>query len=229
MSKQANKAIQTATTEEQARLEISTIAASLQLWERENKAHTDETRKASFADLMEAAKAAGKLMDEDINKVCSSFAAKMIAGGAKMSTTTSRKSELRRILENIQIVPPDASGWNSAIKSIKEATADPLELIRDKCESKLEAIDKAHEAINALVASYQDMLNEARPSGTEAFTVEAVAKMVADAIQAKRQGADVAPKNVAQMLRDNMAPQAEQTVTMNNMKAQAAPAEALAK
>ena len=206
-------------TQVQARDEIAKVASSILVWEKKNADHTATVRKSSFADLLATCKAAGKLMDEDISAVCSTFAINLRAGGIKASTITTRKSELRRILENLDKVPADCGGWNAAIKSIRSTTADPLELVRDECEAKLASIEKAHEAINAAVAGYQDMLNEARPKGTPAFTTEQVAAMVRDAIAAKNASAQVQPVNVAQMLKP--ATPASTTPTMNNMKAQA--------
>ena len=203
----------------QAREQIAKVASSILVWEKENAAHTATVRKSSFADLLATCKAAGKLMDEDISAVCSTFSVNLRAGGIKPTTITVRKSELRRILENLDKVPADCGGWNAAIKAIRTATADPLELVRDECEAKLASIEKAHEAINSAVAGYQDLLNESRPKGTPAFTTEQVAAMVRDAIAAKNASAQVQPVNVAQMLKQ--ATPASTTPTMNNMKAQA--------
>lgn len=206
-----------ANTQVQARDQIAKVASSIIVWEKDNAQHTATVRKSSFADLLQTVKAAGKLMDEDISAITGAFAVNLRAGGIKVSTITTRKSELRRILENLDKVPADCGGWNAAIKAIRSATADPLELVRDDCEAKLAAIEKAHEAINAAVAGYQDLLNEARPKGTAPYTIEQVAQMVRDAIAAKNASAQVQPVNVAQMLKP-VSP-ASTTPTMNNMKA----------
>jgi len=206
-------------TQVQAREQIAKVASSILVWEKKNADHTATVRKSSFADLLATCKAAGKLMDEDISAVCSTFSVNLRAGGIKPTTITVRKSELRRILENLDKVPADCGGWNAAIKSIRSATADPLEIVRDECEAKLASIEKAHEAINSAVAEYQDLLNESRPKGTAPYTIEQVAAMVRDAIASKNASAQVQPVNVAQMLK--AATPASTTPTMNNMKAQA--------
>lgn len=181
----------------QARDVIAVRAASCLIWEKQNASNTSAVRKSSFGYMMESARAAGKLTDEEISVVCSSFAAKLVEGGIKKDTVKVRKSELRRILEHINLVPEDASGWNSAIKAIKSATMDSLELARDDVEASLKSIAKATEHLNTVVAQYQDLLNEQRPKGTPAFTVEDAAKMIKDAIAAKNAQADVSPVNVA--------------------------------
>lgn len=201
--------------EVQARNEISVRAASCLVWEKQNASNTSAVRKSAFAHMMEAARAAGKLTDEEISNVCSSFAVKLAEGGIKKDTIKVRKSELRRILEHINLVPEDASGWNAAIKSIKNATMDSLELARDDVESSLKAIQKAHESLNATVAQYQDLLNEQRPKGTPAFTIEQAAQMIKDAITAKQQGADVSPVNVASLFATPAAASAVPTKAMS--------------
>lgn len=206
-------------TQVEAREQIAKVASSILVWEKDNAEHVKTVRKSTFSDLLATCKAAGKLMDEDVSAVCSTFAVNLRAGGIKVSTITTRKSELRRILENLDKVPADCGGWNVAIKAIKHSTMDPLEIVRDECEAKLASIEKAHEAINSAVAGYQDLLNEARPKGTAPYTIEQVAQMVKDAIAAKNASAQVQPVNVAQMLKAS-APAAT-TPTMNNMKAQA--------
>ena len=185
--------------EVQAREEISIRAASCLVWEKQNASNTSAVRKSSFSYMMEAARAAGTLMDEEISAVCSSFAVKLVESGIKKDTVKVRKSELRRILEHINLVPEDASGWNAAIKSIKNATMDSLELARDDVESSLKTIQKAHESLNATVAQYQDLLNENRPKGTAAYSIEQAAQMIKDAITAKNASANVSPINVASL------------------------------
>ncbi len=80
------------------------------------------------------------------------------------------------------------------------------------------SIDKAHESLNTLIATYQDTLNDERPTGTTAYTTEHVATMVRDAIVAKHASAPVQPINVAAMLR---APTNVVSVTQDTMKAAA--------
>ena len=87
--------------EVQARESIAVRAASCLVWEKQNAANTSAVRKSSFGYMMEAARAAGKLTDEEISNVCSSFAVKLVEGGIKKDTVKVRKSELRRILEHI--------------------------------------------------------------------------------------------------------------------------------
>jgi len=194
--------------EVQAREAISIRAASCIVWEKQNAANTSAVRKSSFCYMMEAARAAGTLMDEEISTVCSSFAVKLVEGGIKKDTVKVRKSELRRILEHINLVPEDASGWNAAIKSIKNATMDSLELARDDVEQALRTIQKAHESLNATVAQYQDLLNENRPKGTAAYSIEQAAQMIKDAIAAKNASANVSPINVASLFATPAAAQA---------------------
>ena len=201
--------------EVQARESIAVRAASCIVWEKKNASNTSAVRKSSFGYMMEAARAAGKLTDEEISAVTSSFAVKLAEGGIKKDTIKVRKSELRRILEHINLVPEDASGWNAAIKSIKNATMDSLELARDDVEQALRTIQKAHESLNATVAQYQDLLNEQRPKGTPAFTIEQAAQMIKDAITAKQQGADVSPVNVAALFAPAPAASAVPTKAMS--------------
>lgn len=201
--------------EVQAREAISARAASCLVWEKQNAANTSAVRKSSFNHMMEAARAAGKLTDEEISAVCSSFAVKLAEGGIKKDTIKVRKSELRRILEHINLVPEDASGWNAAIKSIKSATMDSLEIARDEVEASLKAIQKAHESLNATVAQYQDLLNENRPKGTAAYSIEQAAQMIKDAIAAKNASANVSSVNVASLFATPAAASAVPTKAMS--------------
>jgi len=210
MSKDNNQPV-----EVQARAEIAVRAASCLVWEKQNSANTSAVRKSSFNYMMEAARAAGKLTDEEISAVTSSFAVKLAEGGIKKDTVKVRKSELRRILEHINLVPEDSSGWNAAIKSIKQATMDSLEIARDDVEASLKAIQKAHESLNATVAQYQDLLNENRPKNTPAYTVEQAAQMIKDAIAAKNASANVAPVNVASLFATPVAASAVPTKAMS--------------
>ena len=201
--------------EVQAREAIPIRAASCIVWEKQNAANTSAVRKSSFSYMMEAARAAGKLTDEEISAVTSSFAVKLSEGGIKKDTIKARKSELRRILEHINLVPEDSTGWNSAIKSIKNATMDSLELARDDVEQALRTIQKAHESLNATVAQYQDLLNENRPKGTAAYSIEQAAQMIKDAIAAKNASANVSPVNVASLFATPAAASAVPTKAMS--------------
>ncbi len=185
----------------QARDAIASHVVSLFVWERDNSKNTSETRKESFKDIVAVIKAAGILTDSDINAVCSTFGAEYLKAGGKPDTIKVRKSELRRIMENIHLMTDDVSGWNAAIKVIRNATTPRDELIRDDAEKLLLSIDKAHESLNTLIATYQDTLNDERPTGTDAYTTEQVATMVRDAIAAKHASAPVQPVNVAHLLR----------------------------
>ena len=93
---------------------------------------------------------------------------------------------------------------------------DSLELARDDVEQALRTIQKAHESLNATVAQYQDLLNENRPKGTAAYSIEQAAGMIKDAIAAKNASANVSPVNVASLFATPAA-------------AQAAPARAISK
>lgn len=209
---------QTVPVEVQARNVIATHCVSLFVWEKANATNTSQTRKESFADIVAVIRAAGTLSDGDINAVCSTFGAEYLKAGGKPDTIKVRKSELRRIMENIHLMTDDITGWNSAIKLIRQSTTPRDELIRDEAEKLLLSIDKAHEALNNLIATYQDTLNDERPANTAAYTTEQVATMVRDAIAAKHASAPVQPVNVAAMLR---APANVVSVTQAAMKAAA--------
>jgi len=85
---------------------------------------------------------------------------------------------------------------------------DSLELARDDVEASLKAIQKADESLNATVAQYQDLLNENRPKGTAAYSIEQAAQMIKDAIAAKNASANVSPINVASLFATPAAAQA---------------------
>lgn len=203
--------------EVQAREAIAKHAVSLFAWEKANATNTSQTRKESFSDIVGVIRAAGTLSDGDINAVCSTFGAEYLKAGGKPDTIKVRKSELRRIMENIHLMTDDVTGWNSAIKLIRQSTTPRDELIRDEAEKLLASIDKANESLNTLIATYQDTLNDERPANTAAYTVEAVAAMVRDAITAKKAGAPVQPVNVASMLRNETA--ASKAVPVSTLKA----------
>lgn len=188
--------------EVQAREAIALQCVSLFVWEKANATNTAATRKESFSDIVAVIRAAGSLTDGDINAVCSTFGAAYLKAGGKPDTIKVRKSELRRIMEHIHLMTDDVSGWNSAIKLIRQSTTPRDELIRDEAEKLLASIDKANESLNALISSYQDTLNDERPANTAAYTVEQVAAMVRDAIAAKHASAPVHPVNVACLLRE---------------------------
>ncbi len=204
--------------EVQAREQIAVAVVSLFNWEKQNAANAKISRESAFSDIITLCRAAIPLSDSDINQVCSTFGAEYLKAGGKPETIKVRKSELRRIMENLYLITDDVTGWNAAIKVIRNATTPRDELIRDDAEKLLLSIDKAHEALNNLIATYQDTLNDERPSGTDAYTTHQVALMVRDAIAAKHASAPVQPVNVAAMLR---APTTVVAVTQAAMKAAA--------
>ncbi len=204
--------------EVQAREQIAIAVVSLFNWEKQNAANAKVSRESAFSDIITLCRAAIPLLDADINQVCSTFGAEYLKAGGKPETIKVRKSELRRIMENLYLITDDVKGWNAAIKVIRNATTPRDELIRDDAEKLLLSIDKANEALNTLIATYQDTLNDERPSGTDAYTTEQVATMVRDAIAAKHASAPVQPINVAAMLR---APANVVSVTQAAMKAAA--------
>lgn len=203
--------------EVQARNAIATHCVSLFVWEKANATNTSQTRKESFSDIVAVIRACGTLSDGDIQAVCSTFGAEYLKAGGKPDTIKVRKSELRRIMENIHLMTDDVSGWNSAIKVIRASTTPRDELIRDDAEKLLQSIDKAHEALNTLITTYQDTLNDERPANTAAYTTEQVAAMVRDAIAAKHASAPVQPVNVAALLRADTA--ASKAVPASTLKA----------
>lgn len=204
--------------EVQAREQIAIAVVSLFNWEKQNAANAKISRESAFSDIITLCRAAIPLSDADINQVCSTFGAEYLKAGGKPNTIKVRKSELRRIMENLYLITDDVTGWNAAIKVIHNATTPRDELIRDDAEKLLLSIDKAHEALNTLIVTYQDTLNDERPTGTAAYTTEQVAMMVRDAIAAKHASAPVQPVNVAQLLR---APANVVSVTQAAMKAAA--------
>lgn len=204
--------------EVQAREQIAIAVVSLFNWEKQNAASAKVSREAAFSDIITLCRAAIPLSDADINQVCSTFGAEYLKAGGKPDTIKVRKSELRRIMENLYLITGDVKGWNAAIKVIRNSTTPRDELIRDDAEKLLLSIDKAHEALNTLIATYQDTLNDERPTNTAAYTTEQVATMVRDAIAAKHASAPVQPVNVAAMLR---APANVVSVTQAAMKAAA--------
>lgn len=204
--------------EVQAREQIAVAVVSLFNWEKQNAANAKISRESAFSNIITLCRAAVPLLDSDINQVCSTFGAEYLKAGGKPDTIKVRKSELRRIMENLYLITDDVTGWNAAIKVIRNATTPRDELIRDDAEKLLLSIDKAHESLNTLIATYQDTLNDERPTGTAAYTTEQVATMVRDAIAAKHASAPVQPVNVAQLLR---APANVVSVTQAAMKAAA--------
>lgn len=203
--------------EVQAREQIAIAVVSLFNWEKQNAANAKISRESAFSDIITLCRAAIPLSDADINQVCSTFGAEYLKAGGKPDTIKVRKSELRRIMENLYLITDDVTGWNAAIKVIRNATTPRDELIRDEAEKLLASIDKANESLNALISSYQDTLNDERPANTVAYTVEAVAVMVRDAITAKHASAPVQPVNVASMLRNETA--ASKAVPASTLKA----------
>lgn len=202
--------------EVQAREQIAVAVVSLFNWEKQNAANAKISRESAFSNIITLCRAAIPLSDVDINQVCSTFGAEYLKAGGKPDTIKVRKSELRRIMESLYLITDDVKGWNAAIKVIRNATTPRDELIRDEAEKLLLSIDKAHETLNTLIATYQDTLNDERPANTAAYTTEQVATMVRDAIAAKKAGAPVQPVNVAAMLR---APANVVSVTQAAMRA----------
>ena len=208
--------------EVQAREQIAIAVVSLFNWEKQNAASAQASRESAFSNIITLCRAAIPLADADINQVCSTFGAEYLKAGGKPDTIKVRKSELRRIMENLYLITDEVKGWNAAIKVIRNATTPRDERIRDEAEKLLQRLDDTNEELNNLIATYQDTLNDERPTTNgqrvPAYTTEQVATMVRDAIAAKHASAPVQPVNVAQLLR---APANVVAVTQAVMKAAA--------
>lgn len=179
-----------------AKQQIAQAAASLLTFERTASASIKEQRAEAWNNVLELIKTAGKMLDEDINAVTSEFGVTLAKAGFKKDSVYTKKSELRRMLENADKIPDGCTGWKAALRAIKEHDTPALELLREEVQSALDAINNQQEAINKAVAGYADM----NGLSVEDALTEIQNAMVA--FEAAKQ-ADVRPiNNVAEQLRD---------------------------
>lgn len=179
-----------------ARQQIAQAAASLITFERAASTSIKEQRAEAWSGVLTLIKTAGRMPDEDINAVCSEFGVTLAKAGFKKESIYTKKSELRRMLENGDKIPDGCTGWKAALRAIKEYDTPPLELLREEVQASLDAINNQNEAINKAVAGYADMnglsIEDALTALQNAMIAHEAAKQ-----------ADVRPiNNVAEQLRD---------------------------
>ena len=179
-----------------ARHQIAQAAASLISFERAASTSIKEQRAEAWNNVLNLIKTAGRMLDEDINAVTSEFGVTLAKAGFKKESVYTKKSELRRMLENAEKIPDGCTGWKAALRAIKEHDTPPLELLREEVQSALDAINNHNEAINKAVAGYADMhglsIEDALTALQNAMIAHEAAKQ-----------ADVRPiNNVAEQLRD---------------------------
>ena len=179
-----------------AKHQLAQAAASLLTFERAASASIKEQRAEAWGNVLELIKTAGRMPDEDINAVASEFGVTLAKAGFKKESIYTKKSELRRMLENGEKIPDTCTGWKAALRAIKEHDTPPLELLREEVQSALDAINNQQEAINKAVAGYADMHGLSVEDALTALQNAMVA------FEAAKQ-ADVRPiNNVAEQLRD---------------------------
>lgn len=179
-----------------AKQQIAQAAASLLSFERAASASIKEQRAEAWGSVLNLIKTAGRMPDEDINAVCAEFGVTLAKAGFKKESIYTKKSELRRMLENEEKIPDTCTGWKAALRAIKEFDTPPLELLREEVQAALDAINNQQEAINKAVAGYADMnglsIEDALTALQNAMVAHEAAKQ-----------ADVRPiNNVAEVLRD---------------------------
>ena len=179
-----------------ARHQIAQAAASLISFERAASTSIKEQRAEAWGGVLNLIKTAGRMPDEDINAVASEFGVTLAKAGFKKESVYTKKSELRRMLENGAKIPDDCTGWKAALRAIKEHDTPALELLREEVQSALDAINNQNEAINKAVAGYADM------NGLSVEDALTALQNAMVAFEAAKQ-ADVRPiNNVAEQLRD---------------------------
>lgn len=179
-----------------AKLQIAQAAASLITFERAASTSIKEQRAEAWSGVLTLIKTAGRMSDEDINAVCAEFGVTLAKAGFKKESIYTKKSELRRMLENGEKIPDDCKGWKAALRAIKEYDTPALELLREEVQAALDAINNQQEAINKAVAGYADM------NGLSVEDALTALQNAMVAFEAAKQ-ADVRPiNNVAEQLRD---------------------------
>ena len=98
-------------------------------WEKEQTAVTNEQRKDNyhvlFSDMRET-----QASESDIVNAANLLGVEMKRAGQKDSSIKVKRSEFRRIWENIAHVPEDCSGWKKALTAIRVATTSEQEILR---------------------------------------------------------------------------------------------------
>ena len=179
-----------------ARHQLAHAAACLISFERAASTSIKEQRAEAWSNVLNLIKTAGRMPDEDINAVASEFGVTLAKAGFKKESVYTKKSELRRMLENSDKIPDGCTGWKAALRAIKEHDTPALELLREEVQSALDAINNQNEAINKAVAGYADM------NGLSVEDALTALQNAMVAFEAAKQ-ADVRPiNNVAEQLRD---------------------------
>lgn len=179
-----------------AKHQLAQAAASLITFERAASTSIKEQRAEAWSNVLNLIKTAGRMLDEDINAVASEFGVTLAKAGFKKESVYTKKSELRRMLENSDKIPDGCTGWKAALRAIKEYDTPALELLREEVQASLDAINNQQEAINKAVAGYADM------NGLSVEDALTALQNAMVAFEAAKQ-ADVRPiNNVAEQLRD---------------------------
>lgn len=145
----------TTITIQQSVAQCAADAAALFAWEKDQAAATKMSRQDMTLELFASMRHLSEQGMDDGAIVNASYAlgVEMANRGLKASGIKVRRSEFRRIWENIHLVDPDCSSWKKALASIAESQATA----EDKRLALVDAIAKAQERLDDLTAQLAEM------------------------------------------------------------------------
>ena len=106
-------------------------AVSIITWEKEQGKSTNETRKEYYSMLFDAMREHTGISDGDLVNASNLFGVGLAEKGLKKDGIKVKRSEFRRIWENIKHVCENTASWQGAIRDIRTATTLPSVLMLD--------------------------------------------------------------------------------------------------
>ena len=109
-------------------------------WEKERATSTNEERKEYYGMLFDAMRSVTPT-DGDIVNATKHLGDELKLKGWKPASIKVRRSEFRRIVENIEHVDSETKSWKSALRDIRNSTLPESIRMLDDMQSTMDAIE----------------------------------------------------------------------------------------
>ena len=140
-------------------------AAAITQWEKENSRVTNEQRKEYYSMLFDAMREHSDISEGDLINATNLLGVELAAHKCKKEYIYTRRSEFRRIWENIGLVDSETSSWKGALNDIRNATVpesirliDSMALLADKIEAMQQQLVEHPIPVDNLVVQTPELL-----------------------------------------------------------------------
>ncbi|MEB3214056.1 MAG: hypothetical protein VKL39_22095 [Leptolyngbyaceae bacterium] len=137
--------------------DVVTNAAAIFSWEKEAAKATNEQRKEYYGLLFDAMRENADISEGDMVNATNLLGVELTARKFKRESIYTRRSEFRRIWENIGLVDSETASWQGALKDIRNATVpesvrmlDAMAALQEKIEAMQKQLAETYEQWQAL-------------------------------------------------------------------------------